>query len=235
MSQSAKSRSPLMWIAIGCAAVVVLCGLVVVAVGFFGYRKVKQFEAEMKDPDARAAKVAKVLGAKEFPSGYFPALGFSVPLVMDTAFLADHEIDPGEHRQGEGLSGEHGFVYVKMLQNGRQRQELEDYFAGRGEAPEALRGFELGSEHGEVVRQGQIMAGGGEVRYVARRSHFHRGGERLTATALIACRQDTKLRLGIWFTPDPDPERAVSELDLTGTAADEAALKAFLDHFQLCG
>jgi hypothetical protein len=235
MTQTAKSRSPLVWIAVGCAGIVVLCGLVVAAVGFFGYRKVKQFEADMKDPSARAAKTAQVLGARELPAGYFPLLGFSVPFVMDTAMLSDREVPEGERPHGEDAFDERGFIYVKMLQSGHQRQELEDYFAGRRTDPEALRGFGVEFEDGEVLRQGTLAAGGGEVRYVARRSRLHRHGDRITATVLVACQQDRKLRLGIWFTPDPAPERAVAELDVTGTAADEAALKAFLDHFQLCG
>jgi hypothetical protein len=34
--------------------------------------------------------------------------------------------------------------------------------------------------------------------------------------------------------PDPDPDEKAVELDVSGTPADEGALRKFLDHFSFC-
>ena len=49
------------------------------------------------------------------------------------------------------------------------------------------------------------------------------------------CPGDHRLRFGMWFGPDPAPEKPVAEADFTGTNADPAALQEFLGHFKLCG
>ena len=78
----------LMLIGIGIAAVV--------GVGYFGFKKVQEVQEEFKDPVARAAKVKRMLGCDELPEGYYPALSFSIPFVMQTAILSDQpfELDP---------------------------------------------------------------------------------------------------------------------------------------------
>lgn len=62
MNGGPNKKSPWVYIAIGCGGLIVLALLGLVGVGVFGYRKVKQLEAELKDPAARAAKVAAVMG-----------------------------------------------------------------------------------------------------------------------------------------------------------------------------
>lgn len=42
-------------------------------------------------------------------------------------------------------------------------------------------------------------------------------------------------RLGVWFAPDPAPQRAVAEVDWSGGPADPQAIADLLGRFELCG
>ena len=53
---------------------------------------------------------------------------------------------------------------------------------------------------------------------------------------LFGCpRRDSRLRVGIWFGPDPDPAKPASETDFTGTNADPEEIRKFAEHFRFCG
>jgi len=51
---------------------------------------------------------------------------------------------------------------------------------------------------------------------------------------LVDCPQDQRMRMGIWFAPDPNPQAPLATADFQGTPADVPALTAFLGHFHLC-
>ncbi len=237
-STGSRGRSPASWIALGCGAVVVLGGIAVISLGYFGYRRARQWEGEIKDPAARAARVAEVLGTETLPAGYHPALGLSIPFVMETAILTDHEVPAGKPH-GEEILGDRGFFYVKTLQSERKRRELEDYFAGRSTDSEVLRDLGLSVHRGEKLGEGHFTLHGADVRFVAQRSRVDfRSGlgrrDKIVATLLIDCPEDEKLRLGIWFGPTPAASDGEEELDLTATPADEAALREFVAPFHFC-
>jgi hypothetical protein len=244
MSQPSKSTSPWVWVAAGCGCAVLVGVLAIGGMGFFGYRWAKQVESGIKDPTQRQAKVLEVLGAERLPAGYYPVMGLSVPFVMEMAMLSDHELPAGEDldHAGREVFGERGFIYTKMIQSGRDRQRIQDYFDGKTDDLDALRHTGMNLGRGEVLRKGTLTLPGAEARYVSQRSNvsFHSGaGARsITTTTMIDCPQDSKMRLGIWFTPDPAPqaeEVSAGSADLAGTPADEAALAEFLGHFRFCG
>ena len=56
----------------------------------------------------------------------------------------------------------------------------------------------------------------------------------IASMSMLECEGDSKMRMGIWFGPDPDPDAPIEDLDLTGTAADPAAIEEFYAHFDLC-
>lgn len=243
MSQPSKSTSLWVWVAAGCGCAVLAAVLAFAGMGFFGYRWAKRMESEIKDPAQRSAKVLSVLGAEQLPEGYYPVMGFSIPFVMEMAMLSDREQPAGEDfgRGGRDVFGERGLIYTEMIQSGRDRQRIQDYFDGKTDDLDALRHAGVDFGRGEVVRKGSLRLPGGEARYVAQRSNmsFHSGGggRSLTATLMIDCPQDSKMRLAIWFAPDvvAAEEAPVESLDLSGTPADEAALAEFLGHFRFCG
>jgi len=246
-----RKTSPWVYVAIGCGVAVVLAGIAVVVLGVFSYHKLKDFEAELKDPEARAAKVAEVLGAEELPTGYEPALALSIPFFMDMAILSDRPFPEGEEPGHRGeMWEERGFLYFKMLSSARQRRELDDFFEGRIDDTDFLRQSSINLQRGEVIARGELTAGEASMRWVAQRGSVATGRGRsredgLTTTVLIECPSDDRLRLGMWFGPGP-PEslEATGEgargegaggLDFTGTVADEAALTDFLGYFRFCG
>jgi len=246
MNGQPKRTSPWVWVGAGCLGAVVLAVGALAAVGFFGYRKVKQMETELKDPQARTAKVQKILGTQHLPEGYHAVVGMSVPFVMDMAMLSDVEPDFRDGRQ-HGALGERGFIYVRTLSAGNDREQLRDYFEGRTDDADVLRRNNIRLDRtGEVLRRGVIdMTDGAKLMYMAQRGQLDMAASRaqgITTVMLLDCKGDTRQRFGIWFGPEPKAagkpgagKTAAAKPDLTGTPADEGAIREFMDHFRLCG
>ena len=91
----------------------------------------------------------------------------------------------------------------------------------------------------EVIRRGTLTVNGTEVLYSASRGEIERrhGEDKhgIVTMVMPECPHDSRLRFGMWFGPDPDPEKPLAETSFAGTNADPAALQDFLGHFQLCG
>jgi hypothetical protein len=247
MNGQPKKTSPWIWVGLGCLGVVVLAVGGVIAIGMFGYHKAKQFGEEMKDPRARAAKVQKILGASRLPDGYHAVMGMSVPFVMEMAILSDQEPDFDHSRQRRDGLGERGFFYIRTLASGdTDRQQLRDYFEGRSDDADVLRRNNIRlNRRGEVLKRGALdMAENMKLMYVAQQGDLEMSSARtrgITTLMLLDCPGDSRQRFGIWFGPDPAAGKdgaspaAAATVDLTGTPADESAIRAFMDHFRVCG
>jgi len=239
----ADSKTVFAYIGIGCIVIVGMMAIAAGACGVWVYSEAQRFEAEARDPEARADRVLSILGADTLPQGYYPMIGISIPFVMDTALLTDEEPqDDGE----EANFGERGFIYLKMLRlPGRDEEELRDFFEGCTDDTEVLRDNGINLDVEEVIGRGTMETAGAELMYVIQRGRVAmnggRGGrgrsrgEGLASMSLIACPDDSRVRIGIWFIPDPDPEAEAEGLDLTGTPGDPAAMAEFYGHFNLCG
>lgn len=246
MNGQPKRTSPWVWVGMGCLGAVVLAVGAVIAVGMFGYHKVKQLETELKDPEARTAKVQKILGAATLPEGYHAVIGMSVPFVMEMAMLSDVAPDFSGGRR-HGPLGQRGFVYVKTLAANNDRQQLRDYFEGRTDDADVLRRNNIHLDRrGEVLRRGVIDgAGDMKVMYLAQRGELEMASSRaqgITTVMLLDCQGDMRQRFGIWFGPEPAAlagkgasAQGAAKVDLTGTPADENAIREFMDHFRVCG
>ena len=233
-----KRTSPWVWVGVGCLGAVVVAVMAVVAVGWFGYRKVKQLEAELKDPKARAAKVQGILGADKLPEGYHAVVGMSVPYVMEMAILSDRPPESSGRQHGLGTRG---FIYMRMLSPDSKRQELRDYFEGKTDDPEVLRRNNIRIErHGEVLRRGVLdLPPELKLMYLAQRGTVEMSDSRakgIMTMMLLECERsdDNRQRMAFWFGPDPAPETPDNELSLAGTPADESALRDVMGHFRLC-
>jgi hypothetical protein len=133
--------------------------------------------------------------------------------------------------------GERGLVYLVLRRLGKERADLDRYLRGEGPTPDWMGKGNVNVESDEVIRNGQLTAGGAKLSYTARRGKVTTNGEDrdgLFAFFLATCPDDEKARIGIWFAPDPEPGRPVAEVNWTGTPADPAALQSFTSHFRYC-
>lgn len=236
MAEKTKS-APWVWIGCGCAASLLAVGVVLGGLGYLGFRQVKKLEADMQNPEIRAERAREVLGTDRLPEGYHPVIAMSIPFLMDMAILSDIEAE-SDLDNHPGFD-QRGFIYMQILRGGRQQKELEEFFEGTRDDAEALRNSSIRFRRGELIKRGEVALADMSVRFAAQRAEvdFADGGDSGSSIAtvlLIDCPQDERMRMGIWFEPDPQPERATAELDLRGTPADEAALKEFIGHFRLC-
>jgi hypothetical protein len=224
-----KKTSPWVYVAVGCVGIVVLGLAGMGTLAYLGYRKAKQFGEEMKDPRARETKVKAVLGAERLPEGYYPVIGMSIPFFMDMAMLSDEP--PGSDGQLREM-GERSFIYMNMLGQAKDQQELREYFEGKRKDAEALRRINVNVNGRDVLKRGVIDQGGHQVLYMAQRGDVSMQGKRrtgITTTLLVQCPKDSRMRMGIWLGPDPGGD------ELAGTPADEEAIKTFMGHFKPCG
>ena len=121
----------------------------------------------------------------------------------------------------------------------QDEQELRDYFEGKTDDPGVLRDNQINIDVDEIIGRGVITDEEAALMYVAQRgslsTHGH-SSEGLMSLVMVDCPGDSKMRMAIWFGPDPRTEGAEAEqADLTGTPADEAAIAGFMSHFNLCG
>jgi len=238
MAKSGKT-SPWVYVAVGCGVAILLAIVVVAGLGFAGWRWARRLESDIKDPASREARVLEVLGAERIPEGYYPVIGMEIPFFMEMAILSDVPPREGDDEPPDGFD-ERGFLYFKMISSGRDRRKLEDFLEGREQDADFLRRSSINLSRGEVVSRGTLTLPGAEqARYVAQRGSIAMGrggrGEGLTATALVECSGDSRMRLAMWFGPDPDPAAEAASLDLSGTVADAEALGEFLGQFRFCG
>jgi hypothetical protein len=242
MARDGKTQ-PWVWVAAGCGVAVLLGFLVMGGLGFAGWRWARNMERQMEDPDAREAKALEVLGAERIPEGYFAVVAMEIPFAMKMAILSDRRPDPeeggGEADWSEEDLGERGLFYFEMPSWGNERGNLEDFLEGRTDDAEFLRRSSINLQRGEPIARGEVALPGAERgRYVVQRGTIGDQGEGLTATVLVECAGDRRIRLAIWYGPDPqpvaEPAAETVEVDLAGTVGDPARIGEFLGGFRFC-
>ncbi|HEX4964485.1 MAG TPA: hypothetical protein VF173_26955 [Thermoanaerobaculia bacterium] len=236
-----KQTSPWVYVGCGCAALVLLGMLGFAGLGFWGYRTGKEFSEAMTDPVKREAKVKSVLPYEKLPPGYYPAFAFSAPMgIMEMALLSDRDPGPGKAAPDQNFD-ERGFMYMSMRQVRDNKEKMERFVRGEAPRPEdsGWSQSNVRFDPKEVIKRGSVNAGGTEILYSVGRGDIHRHGGRqthgLVTMVMPRCPNDSRLRFGMWYGPDPDPDKPVAETDWTGTNADPAAIADFLGHFRLCG
>ncbi|HEV7516469.1 MAG TPA: hypothetical protein VGR07_09235 [Thermoanaerobaculia bacterium] len=237
-----KKTSPWNYIGCGCGLLVALILVSVVALTFISYRKLKEAEQSFKDPVKREARTRQILHYEQLPAGYYPMGALSFPFVMDMAILSDQEPPPGVDQKHGGGFKDHGFIYMVLRDWMGKRDELQAYMEGTGKRPDWMKKSDVDLDAQEVIGRGTVKIDGRTALYVASRgevqSRNHRRSKGLVTLLSIDCPDDKRLRLGIWFGPDPDAGKPIGHLadraDLTGTNADPKEIQEFASHFHLC-
>lgn len=244
MNGSRESRYTV-WHFIGCGCTVLVLLALLLAGGaiFFGKQMVDGIKAGIQDPEVRDARARKILGYEELPEGYHPGISVSIPFVMEMAMLGDRELPGAEDLEEEeveaevkrSLFGRRGFFFFKVRG------------AAEGESDEDLAremNIDLKFEKARELARGEVEAGGAEVSFVAHLGTIHGDEEALPAIInemVATCLADPYGRKVLWFEAVSEelseksaPAEAIAPEDLAATPADPEAVKAFLDHFDLC-
>lgn len=231
-----RSTSPWVFIGVGCLLAVFLVVAVIVAIGAWGFSQVRQLQRTIEDPEARAELAQDMLAADKLPDGYNAMVALSIPFLMETVIITDAEPDENGRI---GRFGESGFIYLKTLSVGDQEQELRDFFEGKTDESQILEQTSIRVDAREFVGRGTIEEDNRTLRWVAYRGEIDNRsrqdfGEALNAMIMVECPGAERVRMGIWFGPDPDPDTPADEADFTGTVADEAEIQRFMSNFDVC-
>lgn len=229
----AAKKSPWPYIALGCLGLLIVAGVVVAVSGYFLVSKVDQMGKEMNDPEIRDAKARKLLGADTLPEGYRAVAALSVPYVMDMAALSK-----GADTASAGPDRT-GLMYMRVLSDASNKAELRKYMDGEDYDADALQNLQVSVEETEVIRRGRVQTEDATYLYVANRGPLraqthNTDSDSINSVMLVDCDMSAKLHLMLWFAPDPGPGKPIDEVDLSGTPADEAALKQLVSHFAPC-
>jgi hypothetical protein len=219
-----RRRSPWTLVAMGCAALVLVAAVALIAFVFVGQRVARSVRAQTIDPSLRLARVQELLHATDLPDGYAPALGLSVPLLGQVAVLES---------PGPAIERRKFFFYLV-----RSRSDRSDAWSDAFERLLDLRGLDF--QPGEPVAQGRLTVGSGALVFRTERARMKARprGEWPVLAALVEvdCPDPSEAkRFGAWIEPDPAPGLPVEEVDLSGTPADPAAIRNFFSFFRLCG
>jgi len=228
-------RSPWLYVLLGCGGFALLSCLGVGAFFAFVAKKTGDMVAGVTDPKARAENARKMLGG--IPEGYYPAAGFSFFGIMDMALLVD---SPPQEDGGFDLADSQGhfFLYYRVMGT-EQNKASKKFFTSDTNDTSALAQQNIQIDANSIVKRGSFTLENRKIYYVASRGRVglgQRGQQRegLNNAILFDCPGE-QLHIGIWSQPDPEPEKSVEELDLTGTVADEGELKKFLSPIDPCG
>jgi hypothetical protein len=232
-----KKRSPWLYVGIGCGALLLLGIVAAVAGVSFLFKQGQQYQEDLANPVSRTERVKKALGADTLPDGYYAVMSLSVPALMDTAMLSTHSPDAPKTGQSEDVRM---FVYMFLKAAPVAEQEqLRKYLEGQSEDASVLarNGVKLGN--GDIIGRGVVPLQDRRVLYVAQRGELttqqsERKEPGLNSILFLECPGQTRLRMGIWMAPDPDPSTPTDKLDLKGTPADPEAIRTFMSHLNPC-
>ncbi len=231
----AKQRSPVFYVFLGCGLMVLLMivgGGVVCGGCLVG---LNQMGKGIVDPQKREENVKKMLGGS--PTGYYPLVTLSVPMVMDMAVLGDAPMVP----DAGPPDVKRVIQYWRIISNDNTRQ-MKDWFDGKDVSADVFRRNSINVDVKDIVGRGVVKTGdGATVKYVATRGQVMndfqgRGAHAQLSTLLdFECADTSSVRVGVWSERDLHPDKAADEIDPKGTVLDEAQIAPLVAQLRPCG
>ena len=225
-----EGRSPWFYVLGGCAVLVVVFGVAIVAAAVFGCKKAKEIEQTLHDPEKRTETALEVLRTDELPEGWRPLFAGSIPLLGEMAMLTAGAVI-GSANDFE--LGERGFVYVQTI--GGNADDIRRRFEQGDDLRDAFRGANLRFDLDHELGRGSIDVDGGLLMWLSGTGRADLQGaaiDGLQTLGTIDCEHDRRTRYLFWWAPTPgnldDPAA------LSGTIADGDRLGEFLAPFALC-
>ncbi|MBX7099572.1 MAG: hypothetical protein K1X89_17785 [Myxococcaceae bacterium] len=228
-----KGLSPIVWVLLGCGGLALLIFLGFFIAGALLVRQVKNMADGITDPAAKEANVKGMLGT--VPQGYYPAITFSLPMVMDMAMLTDVPFN----MDGGPNDFQHAFLYFRVISTD-ETKKVRDFFDGKTQSTDTLRKSGIQVDAKDILKRGTVKTAAGlTVKYVATRGGVSAANsanadkaqlEGLNTLLSFECPGDTALRIGTWTEKEETPH-----VDLTGTVADESQITTFVGPLTPCG
>lgn len=235
-----KRHGTPLWVTLGCGCLL-LIGLAfgaIVAAGWLGVSVFKDYVEDMKDPAARGARAAEILGAGELPEGYSAQMFFRIPWVIDMVILSDGEparVENDDYELDEASFGQHALFFLILHRGEMDEDEVEKMLRGEPVAEGVHIDMGLETESKEELSRGTLEIPPQTLRYVAHRGELeledHRPIEGIFSRMFVDCPGDELSRLAIWIQRQGEDE---PPLETQGSPADEDELRRFMEHFNLC-
>ena len=239
----AKRRGTPIWVTVGCGCLLLVALVIggIVAAGYWGVSSFQGYLDEMRDPEARSARAAEILGAEELPEGYSAQFYFRIPWFLDFVVLTDGEPMKIETEDDVNLEldsvKKHMLMYFKVRNERMANEDIEAMLRGERTSDNVRTdlGFEL--DPTEELGRGELEIGSQELSWVAYRGEIDSQDgdlEGVFSQVIVDCPGEEMTRVAIWFRRDPEDFGVEMAPDLAGSPADEQALEAFMSHFDFC-
>ncbi len=235
MSKKKGTQSCLL-IGVGCLIAVAILAIVVGSLMFYGFRKARQLEETMKDPETRTSEALELLPTESLPEGYYAVAAFSVPFLMDTIVLADQE--PTDDIESSLHAGTHRFVFTRTRLFGDQEEQLKLLLEGEIHRGEWENRAPVRFENDRFLVAGSAVEEGRTLRWAA---HLGRSSGPvdeaigLRSTIVVDCPEPRgRTRIGFWMGPAPDGVESETDIDLTGTVGDGERIQEFMRYLDVC-
>lgn len=245
----AQKRGNQLWITCGCGCLVVVALAIggMIAAGYLGVSGFESYLTDLKDPAARTARAAEILGASRLPEGYVGQLFVSIPWFFDLVILSDGEpmviADEADADLDAATVGDNLFLYFKIRSDEADDEDIDRMLRGErtSDGVQADIGIELDPD--EELGRGAFELEPQSLRWVAHRGEIelaHEDLQGIYSRVIIDCPRDARTRVAVWFRRDAEEAAAAaaglagSAAGLAGTPDDEVALKELMGHFNLC-
>jgi hypothetical protein len=226
-----KQRSPWVYVLLGCGGFAALSCFGLTLVFGFGAKKLIDVTKGVSDPQVRVENAKTLMGV--LPVGYEVAATMMLG-VVNVAVLTDGAVQP----DGGVELGAHVFTFYRVMAN-PENQRTKSFFTSGSGSLKALSG-NLSIDARDIVKRGSFTVNGRKLYYVASRGPYGANDQQneardgLNASVLFDCPGDV-LYVGIWSMQDPFPEKAVDQIDGSGTVIDEMELSKFIEPINPCG